>query len=167
MREKCQSSSRRSYKQDPVEISQLIYAIEANRWFYFEMAEYLRYPWYIQLPLVEQKSLTLSEHLRSLSWCSFCRMCCFLYSYLYNIEHLSSPPDFSGVRVARSLVFCVMFCRLLFVLLSLFFWPLTLFVHLRFMASDYLPLVSSNFLFSQKLLYMNQIFTSRYLRKLI
>ena len=27
-------------------------------------------------------------------------------------------PDFNGVRVARSLVFCVVFCRSLFVLLS-------------------------------------------------
>jgi hypothetical protein len=30
----------------------------------------------------------------------------------------SSPHVFSGVRVSRSLVFCVMFCRSLFVLLS-------------------------------------------------
>ena len=30
-------------------------------------------------------------------------------------EHLSSPPVFSGLRVTRSLVFCVMFCRSLFV----------------------------------------------------
>jgi type IV secretory pathway component VirB8 len=30
-------------------------------------------------------------------------------------EHLSSPPDFSAVRVARSSVFCVMFCRSFFV----------------------------------------------------
>ena len=29
-------------------------------------------------------------------------------------EHLSSPPDFSVVCVARSLVFCVVFCRSLF-----------------------------------------------------
>ena len=29
---------------------------------------------------------------------------------------------FSGVRVARSLVFCVMFCRSFFVLLSFFCW---------------------------------------------
>ena len=27
-------------------------------------------------------------------------------------------PDFNGVRVVRSLVFCVVFCRSLFVLLS-------------------------------------------------
>jgi hypothetical protein len=39
-------------------------------------------------------------------------------------EHLSSPPIFSEVRVARSLVFNVMLCRPLFVLLSFFFWPL-------------------------------------------
>ena len=39
-------------------------------------------------------------------------------------EHLSSPPIFSGVRVARSLVFCVEFCIPLFVLLSLFIWSL-------------------------------------------
>jgi hypothetical protein len=30
-------------------------------------------------------------------------------------EHLSLTPVCSGVRVARSLVFCVMFCRSLFV----------------------------------------------------
>ena len=78
-------------------------------------------------------------------------------------EHLSSPPIFSEVRVARSLVFNVMLCRPLFVLLSFFFWPLyclfffdlrllitslwyllaiVLSVLLRFTASDYLPLVS-------------------------
>ena len=39
-----------------------------------------------QPPLVEQELLTLPEH-------------------------LSSPPVFSGVRVTRSLVFCVVFCR--------------------------------------------------------
>jgi hypothetical protein len=39
-------------------------------------------------------------------------------------EHMSSPPVFSEVCVARSFVFCVMFCRSLFVLLSFFFWPL-------------------------------------------
>ena len=39
-------------------------------------------------------------------------------------EHLSSSPVFSGVRVTRSLVLCVMFCRSLFVLSSFYFWPL-------------------------------------------
>ena len=51
---------------------------------------------------------------------------------------------FSGVRVARSLVFCVMFCRSLFVLLSCFFLPLCClsFLDLRFLINS---LVSSNF----------------------
>ena len=31
-------------------------------------------------------------------------------------EHLSSPPDFSGVRVARLIVVCIMCCRASFVL---------------------------------------------------
>jgi hypothetical protein len=39
-------------------------------------------------------------------------------------EYLSSPTVFNGVHVARSLVFCVVFCKMLFVLLSFFFWPL-------------------------------------------
>jgi len=39
-------------------------------------------------------------------------------------EHLNSSPVFSGVRVARALVFCVVFCRSLFILLSFFFWSL-------------------------------------------
>ena len=39
-------------------------------------------------------------------------------------EHQNSPPLWSGVRVILSLVLCVMFCRSLFVLLSVFFWPL-------------------------------------------
>jgi len=52
------------------------------------------------VPLVEQQLLTLAEHMSSLT-------------------------VFSWVRVAHSLVFCVMFCRSLFVLLFfLFFWPL-------------------------------------------
>ena len=33
------------------------------------------------------------------------------------------PSVISGVRVTRSLVLCVMFCRSLFVLLFFFFWP--------------------------------------------
>ena len=50
-------------------------------------------------------------------------------------ERLSSPPVFSGVRVTRSLDLCVMFCRSLFVLLSLFSWPLC--GLLRFTDYDY------------------------------
>ena len=39
-------------------------------------------------------------------------------------EHMSSHTVFSRVHVARSLAFCVMFCRSLFVLWFCFFWPL-------------------------------------------
>jgi len=39
-------------------------------------------------------------------------------------EHLSSAPVYSGVRIARSFVFFVVFCRSLLVHLSFFFWPL-------------------------------------------
>jgi hypothetical protein len=50
-------------------------------------------------------------------------------------EHLSSPLAFSGVRVTRSLVLCVMLYRSLFVLLSIFV-AIVLSV-LRFTDSDY------------------------------
>ena len=54
-----------------------------------------------------------------------------------------SPPVFSEVGVAESLVFCVMLCRSLFVLLSFLFWPLyCVFFDLSILIS---PLVSSNF----------------------
>jgi hypothetical protein len=58
-------------------------------------------------------------------------------------EHLNSPPVFSGVRVTRSLVLCVMFCISLFVLFFTFFWPLCclFFFDLRIMIT---PLVSSD-----------------------
>jgi len=36
-----------------------------------------------------------------------------------------TPPGFSEVRVVRSFVFCVMFCKSLFVRLSFFFWSLS------------------------------------------
>ena len=55
--------------------------------------------------------------------------------HLYCPEHLSSPPILSVVRVTWSLiVFCVMFCRLLFVLSSFFFCHC---IVLRFTDSDY------------------------------
>ena len=67
-------------------------------------------------------------------------------------DHLSSPQVFSGVRVARSLVLCVMFCRSLFVLLSLFFCPLC---YLSFLDLWILitALVSSNSSYLQLTLY--------------
>ena len=49
-------------------------------------------------------------------------------------EHLSSPQVFSGVRVVRSLVFCALFCRSLFVLFRL---VIVLSVLLRFVVYDY------------------------------
>ena len=66
-----------------------------------------------RVPLVEQELLTL-------------------------LEDTSSPPGFSGVRITRSLVLCVMLCRSLFVLLSLFIWPLCcLSLDLGILVSDY------------------------------
>ena len=59
-------------------------------------------------------------------------------------DHPSSPQVFSGVRVTRSLVLYVMFCRSLFVLLYFFFWPLCClsFSDLRILIA---PLESSNY----------------------
>ena len=59
-------------------------------------------------------------------------------------EQLCSLPDFSGIRVARSFVFCVMFCRSLFVLLFFFLWQLCCrsFLDLRLLITS---LVSSCF----------------------
>ena len=57
----------------------------------------------------------------------------------------SESPEFTAGfqcdRIARSLVFYVVFCRSLFVI---FLLVIVLSVFLRFMDSDYLPLVSSN-----------------------
>ena len=44
----------------------------------------------------------------------------FMFYYFSNCANLI----FSGVRITRSLVLCVMFCRSFFVLLSFLFWPL-------------------------------------------
>jgi hypothetical protein len=63
----------------------------------------------LRVPLVEQELLTL-------------------------MEHMSSPLVYSGVRVARSLVFCVMFCRSLFIH---FLLAIVLSALLRFTTSDY------------------------------
>ena len=54
---------------------------------------------------------------------------------------------FSGVRVARTFVFCAMFYRSLFVLLSFFFWPLCClsFFDLRLLIT---PMASSNISYS-------------------
>ena len=54
-------------------------------------------------------------------------------------ELFTLPEGGGGGRVARSLVFCVLFCRSLFVLLSLFLWTLYC------LSFDIRLLVSSNF----------------------
>ena len=51
---------------------------------------------------------------------------------------------FSGVRVAPSLVFCVVLCRSLFVLLSFFIWPLCCLFCDIYVQILITPLVSSN-----------------------
>jgi hypothetical protein len=62
---------------------------------------------------------------------------------LTSTKHPSSHPVFSGIRVARSIVFCVVLYRLLFVLFSLVIWPLyCLSFDLQLLIN---PLVSSNF----------------------
>ena len=76
------------------------------------------------MSLVEQELLTLSEYLRS-------------------------PPIFSGVRVARSLVLCVMFCRTLFFLLLFCFCPLCSlsFFELRILSTPCILCPSLNYAF--------------------
>ena len=44
--------------------------------------------------------------------------------YVLQVNDIIQVRSICGVNVARSLVFCVVFCRLFFVLLSFFFWPL-------------------------------------------
>jgi hypothetical protein len=57
---------------------------------------------------------------------------------------MSSPPDFSGVRVTRSLVLCVMFCRS-------FFWPLCcLFFDLRIPITHLVSSNSSYYMYSER-----------------
>jgi hypothetical protein len=77
-----------------------------------------------------------------------CLPCRFLVGYSKNIvgHALLTLPVFSGVCVTQSLFLCVMFCRSLFVLLSLFSWSLCClsFFDLRTLIT---PLVSSRFFF--------------------
>ena len=62
------------------------------------------------------------------------------------LEHLRWPPLFRWVHVRRSLFTCVMFCWLLFALLSFFFWPLYyLSFELQLLIT---PSMSSNFSFT-------------------
>jgi hypothetical protein len=59
--------------------------------------------------------VTVKWHQNHLTWKS-----CWTPVCVNKYKHLRSPPVFCGVRVARSLVFCVVFCRSLFVLLYFF-----------------------------------------------
>jgi hypothetical protein len=61
------------------------------------------------------------------------------YIFVLYLEHPSLSSLFSGVRVAPSLVFYVMFCRSMFVFCTFFFSP---FYCLSFLIT---PLVSSKF----------------------
>ena len=54
----------------------------------------------------------LTKRVTNIKW-TWDKLCLELFSLV-----------FSGVRITRSLVLCVMFCRSLFVVLSFFFWPL-------------------------------------------
>jgi hypothetical protein len=60
--------------------------------------------------------------------------CFSIYCCNVSSEHLSSPPDLSGVRVARSLVSCVRICRSVFVRFLLVY---VLPVCIRFTASGH------------------------------
>jgi hypothetical protein len=52
-------------------------------------------------------------------------------------EHLCLPSVFSGIHIARSLVFCVVLCRRLFVQTKVLFLLAIMFSVLRLTASDY------------------------------
>ena len=76
----------------------------------------------------------------------------FVRTYVYKIPptggtryrksslYCDLPPVFSGVRLARSLVFCVMFCSL-----SFFFCPLCCLSFFDLITLPITPLISSNF----------------------
>ena len=83
-------------------------------------------------------SLRQTEHIRDHLWHRYSRTVCQvmiadrknLRNDDFNLyptppEHLSSIPFFSEARVAWFLVFCVLFCRSLFVLFHFFIWSLT------------------------------------------
>ena len=70
-------------------------------------------------------------------------------------KHLKSHPVFSGVRVTWSSVFCVLFCRSLFVLMSCFFMAIVLSVLLPFSTPVYpFGIFKLFFLFHQYLSYI-------------
>ena len=103
------------------------------------------YSWNIaELTLSNNHSLTLIDIVISV----LIRFTACDYIHWYQLitlpGHLSSPSVFSGVRVTRSLVLCIVFCKSLFVLFSSFFWPLCFqsFFNLQLLITI---LISSNF----------------------
>jgi hypothetical protein len=64
----------------------------------------------------------------SIKWADEIRHSILIY------QAMSSPPEFSGIRVTWTLIFHVVFCRSWFVL---FLLAAVLYVLLRFMVSDY------------------------------
>ena len=88
-----------------------------------------------------------SHHSKILTWLTFSEYLCYKWPRfitrvtrrvpLVKQDLLTLPefiPVFTGFRVAPSLVFCVLFCRLLYVL---FLLAIVLSMLLRFIASDY------------------------------
>ena len=66
-------------------------------------------------------------------------------------EHVGSFPVISGIRVVRSLFFCVVICRSLFFLLCFFLWALCFrSLDLRILIT---PLLSSNYSYNYSLWY--------------
>ena len=64
-------------------------------------------------------------------------------------EHLYSPPIFSGVRVAQSLVFCVVFCQIV-VYPFVLFLLMSVLLQLRLLIKSF---ISSNFSFYRQMLW--------------
>ena len=62
----------------------------------------------------------------------YCVTFCFIYNIFCIHFQSSYPPVLNGIHVARSLIFCEVFCRSLFVLLSFFRLGIVLSVLLRF-----------------------------------
>jgi hypothetical protein len=73
-----------------------------------------------RMPFTLEADTNMQHLLWSLVWCVVvCRSLFILLQELITLlEHMSSPPVFSGVRVTQSLVLCVVVCRSLFVLLQ-------------------------------------------------
>ena len=72
-------------------------------------------------------------------------------------EHLSLPAVFSGIHIAQSLIFCISFCRSLFVLYILLLLVIVLSAILRFTDSDYCFDIFKPFLCEQQHLAANTL----------